>query len=45
MQLRQNLHSEGRPNPVEPIDLHGFVVTDSLTLLGMNVKRELNNEN
>jgi hypothetical protein len=33
------------PNQEEPIDLHGFVITDSLTLLGMEVKRDLNNEN
>jgi hypothetical protein len=26
------------------LDLHGFVVTDSITLLGMEVKNRLNNE-
>jgi hypothetical protein len=33
------------PDPVqaEPLNLHGFVCTDSITLLGMEVKKNLNN--
>ncbi len=33
------------PEPIDLLDLHSFVLTDSLTLLGMEVKKELNNEN
>jgi hypothetical protein len=32
------------PVPAEQINLHGFVCTDSITLLGMEVKSVLNNE-
>jgi len=31
-------------DPAEPIDLHGFVVTESITLLGMEVKKNLSNQ-
>jgi hypothetical protein len=30
--------------PAVPIDLHGFVCTESITLLGMEVRNELNNQ-
>jgi hypothetical protein len=32
------------PVPAEPIELNGFVCTNSITLLGMEVKNELSNE-